>query len=215
MNDQEREVSRQNQRICSQLVEREVLCCLSGLVHQMAQQERFFDDSGYDYYEDLMPLLEQEDWKEAFEDAGYEVIEGPDGNFYAINTREYPKNLEDFEEFEPHQDHFEEPVTQEEQYIAYLAANGKEIDEPDGFREACEVVGIDEPYRHEAYEHWAITPWFGEKLKEHGEMVGELFNLTIWGRCTTGQAISMDGVIREIASEMKILVGQENDWSRS
>jgi hypothetical protein len=69
----------------------------------------------------------------------------------------------------------------------------------------------DEP--NEVYEHWIVSDWFAGKLKERGETTGELFNLTIWGRCTTGQAISIDHVISEIAAEMQILEGQAREWT--
>jgi hypothetical protein len=54
----------------------------------------------------------------------------------------------------------------------------------------------------EAYEHWIVSGWLAGKLEERGHITGEFAGLTIWGRCTTGQAISMDGVIKEIAAEL-------------
>lgn len=53
----------------------------------------------------------------------------------------------------------------------------------------------------EVYEHWVVTDWLKRKLEARGEIVGEFAGLTIWGRCTTGQAICMDGVIERIAVE--------------
>ena len=64
----------------------------------------------------------------------------------------------------------------------------------------------------EAYEHWIISDWFAGKLAEKGEITGELLGLTLWGRTCTGQAICLDSVIREIASDMGILPGQPNAW---
>ncbi len=68
---------------------------------------------------------------------------------------------------------------------------------------ACPWVG-DEPEEEarEAYEHWIVSDWLAEKLRDKGEMVGELHGLTIWGRCTTGQAIALDGVMQEIAKDL-------------
>lgn len=85
--------------------------------------------------------------------------------------------------------------------------------EAQNWQELCEEQSID-PYNREVFEHWIVTKWFAEKLQAHGEIVGELFDFHIWGRCTTGQAILLDGVIRRIASEMEILAGQKNDWSK-
>jgi hypothetical protein len=86
---------------------------------------------------------------------------------------------------------------------------------PSDFQCFCSNNSIStDDHGREAYEHWIVTPWFADKLKEKGEIVGELFNWHIWGRCTTGQAILLDGVIQQIASDMEILPGQKNDWSK-
>lgn len=66
---------------------------------------------------------------------------------------------------------------------------------------------------HEALEHWAVTNWFSAKLAAHGQIVGELLDFDVWGRCCSGQSISQDCVIAEIASEMGILDGQEYSWA--
>lgn len=50
----------------------------------------------------------------------------------------------------------------------------------------------------EIYEYWAISGWLSDKLKERGEVVIDSYP-DIWGRQTTGQAICLDGVIRNIA----------------
>jgi len=39
----------------------------------------------------------------------------------------------------------------------------------------------------EAYEHWIVTSWFADKLKDQGEMViDDFLGLTIWGRGCSG-----------------------------
>lgn len=87
----------------------------------------------------------------------------------------------------------------------------EEEEECAGWEEAADAWDI-EPLQNEAYEHWIVSGFLADKLREQGEMVGELFDLTIWGRTTTGQAISMDGVIQRIAAEMEILPGQRHSW---
>jgi hypothetical protein len=75
-------------------------------------------------------------------------------------------------------------------------------DELDAWRDCCEVNGID-PQQTEAYEHWIVSDWLAQKLAAKGSMVGrDIYGLTVWGRCTTGQAICMDGVIGEIYREL-------------
>jgi hypothetical protein len=72
------------------------------------------------------------------------------------------------------------------------------------FEELSELIGQedDEGNMREVYEYHAVTTWLGEKLKAQGELVTEFFNLVIWGRQTTGQAIYMDAVIDDITREL-------------
>lgn len=64
----------------------------------------------------------------------------------------------------------------------------------------------------EVYEWWAVSNWFGEKLEEQGCVVIKSWGKSYWGRCCTGQSISLDGCIVDIAKEMQILDGMENEW---
>ena len=64
----------------------------------------------------------------------------------------------------------------------------------------CNEYGLD-PETREAYEHWLVSGWLAHKLEAEGEVVGEFAGLTIWGRCTTGQSICMDGVIKTITAK--------------
>jgi len=80
----------------------------------------------------------------------------------------------------------------------------------------CKAYFDEEPENEpqEIFEWWIVTEWLYEKLKAKGQPVLEWGNNYYWGRCTTGQAILLDGVISEICSEMQILEGQANDWSK-
>lgn len=138
-----------------------------------------------DDYDDLMGVLTQDDWDTPME--------------WYINN-----------EIEP-----DELAAQCDEAGVELSRQGliDAIREADAQQDFCEEMGID-PEVNEALEHWAVTKFFGRKLKMMGEMVmDDFFGHTIWGRTTSGQAISMDYVIRAIASEMEILPGQKNDWS--
>ncbi len=72
------------------------------------------------------------------------------------------------------------------------------------FEELSELFGQEdnEGNIQEVYEFWLITPWFAEKLKAQGELVADFFDLNIWGRQTTGQAIYIDAVIDDITREL-------------
>lgn len=62
-----------------------------------------------------------------------------------------------------------------------------------------------EPHEDAVYEHWVVSDWLADKLKEKGECICLHWQgLTIWGRCTTGQRISMDSVVCEIAEELQL-----------
>ena len=55
----------------------------------------------------------------------------------------------------------------------------------------------------EVFEWWAVSDWLANKLGAHGCVLHRAFyGLTLWGRCTTGQAISMDHVIECIVREL-------------
>ena len=88
-----------------------------------------------------------------------------------------------------------------EQVSAYEAALRDyvvtHITDDDERRELCKRHNVDlHEYDREVYEHWAVDPWFGSHLQARGECVFEFGNLTIWGRCTTGQSISLDYVVQ-------------------
>lgn len=180
------------------LVQREVLYCVSYLVSQIAQ-------GGYeacklldiDYEDDLLPLLESIDY------------EGPAQ--YHISDRMGLGVLRDYLD-DQGVDYVEEVEEEldEEGNVEVEAVEGSTLDElralahtaaeEQGYEEFCQEVGID-PDRNEVFEHWIVSGWFARKLREKGHPVGELLGLTIWGRGTTGQAISVDGSILEIARD--------------
>ncbi len=67
-------------------------------------------------------------------------------------------------------------------------------------REALATDNGFDPELIEVYEYWIISDWLASKLEqEWGEVVvRDYHGLTIWGRTTTGQAISMDAVMQQI-----------------
>lgn len=83
---------------------------------------------------------------------------------------------------------------------------------------SCGHVSENEPdsEAQEVYEWWLVTDWLADKLAAKGEVVIRAGSLcdSIWGRCCTGQAILLDGVISKIAEEMGILAGQPNSWAK-
>jgi len=55
----------------------------------------------------------------------------------------------------------------------------------------------------EVFEYWIVVDWFAEELQKRGEVIDmDFYGLTIWGRCTTGQSISMDWVVQDILKDI-------------
>lgn len=67
--------------------------------------------------------------------------------------------------------------------------------------DATERPAYDE-YDSEIYEWWIVDDFFADKLRDKGEHVVDVFDFTIWGRCTTGQAIALDRVVCDIYDDM-------------
>jgi hypothetical protein len=53
----------------------------------------------------------------------------------------------------------------------------------------------------EPYEWWRVTGWLCRELSDIGEVVIDNSYGYWWGRCTTGQALIMDGVLQKIAAK--------------
>ncbi len=62
----------------------------------------------------------------------------------------------------------------------------------------CENCFEETQEPQEIFEWWLVSPWLGRKLLMEGEPVIDNGFGIWWGRCCTGQAISMDYVINEI-----------------
>lgn len=174
------------QQAASDLVQREVMCCMSSMVATLAKGYGTINESeprwagrGKDGASDLADLSEQAfelaapllDYEEAAREAGWGQLEEESTRGVCEWTR----------------------------------ATDEGADEPPyclTAQEACEFDHI-EPHEREVYEHWAVSTWFAEKLTAAGERVDTDFaGLCVWARTTTGQAISIDHVIEQITREM-------------
>lgn len=66
----------------------------------------------------------------------------------------------------------------------------------------------------EIYEWWSVSSYLAERLSEYGECVLRGPLTWYWGRCCTGQAILLDGVVSRICEDMEILYGQIHSWAK-
>jgi len=69
------------------------------------------------------------------------------------------------------------------------------------FQKIVQDHNLDYDY-DEVYEHYSVSDWLARKLSDEGEITGEVAGLTVWGRCCTGQSMTLDSVIQEIACEL-------------
>lgn len=168
-----------NQRVRDDLVARNVKACLSSLIFTLINSDGFSDD------EDIMALNIAYDYEESCRQEGWV----PWSELGAAIT-----------------DTLEEGVVPGE-FAKVEAGIIDNTSDANDWEELCRETGIDPEYR-EVYEHWLVDRWFLARLNEFGETTGEFADLPIWGRCTTGQSISMDHIIADIAASMEILDGQ-------
>jgi hypothetical protein len=114
------------------------------------------------------------------------------GNYHGMNDGDMSDDLDDrlaaIEETHPHA----------ESKIRDAVLNL--VRKNDAWQKVAEEYDI-EPENVDVYEHWLVSDWFGERLRRKGETVVEILGMTIWGRTCTGQSISMDYVIEQIAKD--------------
>lgn len=198
--------SAKNQRIIDKLVDREVYCCMtSEMEYMLSKTHEHDDDNPFD--EDDLAVT-------------YVPYCPKCGSTYGMERKEI-RDLSD------------EEIGREEGWednqIGYLCPvcggwfetveEAKDCCGDDSEVYRCQECGsihsindVDER-QEEIYEWWAVSKWLGEKLQEQGCVVIESWGKSYWGRTTTGQSISLDGCIVDIAKDMKILEGMEHEWT--
>ena len=214
------QLDRTRQDLCNRLVEREVMCCASSLISTLTRIAGTVGDEDLDYdtlialcsqpdYEtpgtyfieqdaDLNQLEEIADhfgdWEEFLDTIGYNsyvATQEEAGNDDPDNLQDWLKGLD--------AGHYKEGSLKKDSFMWALRQTILEL--VDDWSWVCMEFNLDPDYR-EAYEHWVVTGWLARKLAEEGEMVGDVLNLPVWGRCTTGQSMSIDGVIERITAKL-------------
>lgn len=186
-----------------ELVGREVIYCVSGLIYDLGKVAEDLDD--YDTYLALTsgcPDYEETVREFILEDASLselEEIADEDGDWDDV------QRAAGYDPNEPPQDSDELDIDLEDWLDADETRWKTLRDEvwkiATSYKEIAEEHSLEPDYR-EVFEHWIVSGWLGDKLKDQGEVVEEYLGLTIWGRCTTGQSISMDGVMCQIARNL-------------
>jgi hypothetical protein len=162
------------------LVRDEVYTCASQLVSAVSSGDNCAT-MGLSYEDDLMPLLESLDYDEPADDHIRNGMGDDERREYlAAQSAEVPEGADE---------------------AAILALTFTTMEEQ-GAQEFCDEFNLD-PDRNEIFEHWVVSDWLARRLEERDESVcHDFLGLTIWGRATTGQHISLDGVVLRIAAEL-------------
>ena len=217
-------IETKRQELASRLVDREVFYCVSSLVSTMSALAQsapsdVLRGECLSWEDDILPLLERVDYDEAVEQyvedadlSDLETLIDEDGCWEDFLEEKVfseigrPGKVAD--EDEPEEDWEDQDLedwldddtsrweTLREKVLEFLTENSD-------FEELCGKHDIDtDDHRSEVYEHWIVSGWLARKLKEQGEITGDLCGLTIWGRCCTGQAICLDRNIQNLAIDL-------------
>lgn len=213
------------QELASRLVQREVVQCVSMLISGLVTLSqhvsyRVMQDAMSIDGDELMDLCQRPDYEEAVCDFIMheadlsELADIANNHGYwgdVLMNAHIPTVHEDSDEpgifsFEGTTEMFDDEEDAEVGAIEHVELAIRQcvwklVNTDEEYRAVCDEYNLD-PENIEVYEHWVVTDWLARKLAEKGELTGEIAGLTIWGRCCTGQSISMDNVIQVIACEL-------------
>lgn len=218
------------QRVCSAYVGRNVIYCVSSLMYGIAQimydcrnfhdafgdhpedledalfrrrdyrepVEAFIDEADLDDLERAVDELDDADWDDILEDAAIPTVcevESKDADGDPITLYVVLGINQQFDD----EDEAIEAARNFKIDAIREAVKGCLVDDDD-YRRVADEFRI-EPEDYDVYEHWIVDSYFSRELEACGELISEFGGMTIWGRCTTGQSISIDGVVRQIVRE--------------
>ena len=214
------------QALSSQLVQQNVICCVSSLIEGLV---KISSETDYGLFRDafdididgLMNLCQKLDFETAARDFIFDDADAADleevadlGGYWSDVLSECVPEVTEVTEATDYEDesyyiyagsteHFEDEDEAKEAAIESVMPAIREAvwKITTDYEEICSQHNLDPDYI-DVLEHWAVNDWLARKLAEKGEIIGEVAGLTVWGRCTSGQAISIDGVISEITKEL-------------
>lgn len=199
------ECSHINQRILDQLVNREVFCCVTQEIEFMIKHAYEGNDDNPITEEDLLSL-----YKPRCNECG--ALNG----FTMMTVGDLSNS--DFINENGHDMTYKCPICGAVYKTIDDAKNCCGQDSIVYKCNNCDTVINEADYNEldtdvpEIFEWWAVSKWFGEKLKEQGCVVFDSYGKSYWGRETTGQSIALDSCVENIAKQMQILDGMENCW---
>ena len=168
------------QRACGLWVERNIGQCVSSLMYNVGRNleecSRIFD---FDY-DEAFGWFQREDHEEA---VSYHI-----SNLDRDEVVEYltGRSIE----------------CRDDEDIATLREAMFEDIKSEDLDEYARENGIDPDY-DEVYEHYIVnSSWAADDLRAYGQIVFEFGGLTIFGRCATGQSLSLDGWVRRLMRDL-------------
>lgn len=208
------------QRACSLWVERNIGQCVSSLMYDVGQNleecsrifdfdydealwwfqkedyesvvDSFIDDADLDDLETIADLVGH--WSDVVGDIPTAVeIEDADGDpVFVIESL----HIRDIDEDDANQEALEKSIKEIRSKVKALITNDAE------YTEIGRHFNLDPDY-NEVYEHWVVdSSWAAEDLRAYGQIVFEFGGMTIFGRCTTGQSMSLDGWVRRLMRDL-------------
>ena len=171
------------QELAQRLVDREVLLCVSVLVSDLSVLLCNADSGALKQvstsYEEIIDLSTNSD--------------------YLDPVRRHIEDLERTDLLELAEDQLDEiPETMSFQDIRKALITKVEAMDMDDLRSYADDLNV-EPDESEVYEYWVVTGWLAAHLRDYGEKVGDICDLNVWGRTCTGQSMTLDHVIQQIA----------------
>lgn len=208
------------QRACDLWVERNIGQCVSSLMYDVGRNleecarifdldyneaigwfqcedyeevvNDFIDDADLDDLETIADMVGY--WSDVIGDIPTAVeIDGSDGQSeYVIESL----GIRDLDEYDANQEALGLCIDQIRTKVKALITNDAE------YTEIGRHFNLDPDY-NEVYEHYIVnSSWAADDLRAYGQIVFEFGGLTIFGRCTTGQSMSIDGWTRRLMRDL-------------
>lgn len=193
------------QRACGLWVERNIGQCVSSLMYDVGRNleecSRIFD---FDY-DEALGWFQREDYSEVVSDFiddadldDLETIADMVGDWEKVAYSVLGMSPEEYAAEETSEEDQTEDLKALRTKVKALITNDSE------YAEIGRHFNLDPDYT-EIFEHWTLPErWTANDLEAEGETVFEFGGMTIWGRTTSGQSISIDYVIRKIVKALDV-----------
>ena len=191
------------QRVCGAYVRRHIGPCVSSLMYDVGRNleecSRIFD---FDY-DEAFGWFQKEDYESVvdifIDDADLndlETIADMVGDWEGAVYSVLGMSPEEYAAEETSEDDQTEDLKALRAKVKALITNDSE------YAEIGRHFNLDPDY-DEVYEHYIVnSSWAADDLRAYGQIVFEFGGLTIFGRCTTGQSMSLDGWTRRLMRDL-------------